>query len=109
DLRGGESRPERDVEIAWQTLVHPAEPAALWSLTWRHPHDVDQSLRWTVWADVGYETSTAWVSIRVAIEPVALQVRPLRFDVFRPRVIASLLDTPGVKADGRLLSLSSVS
>jgi hypothetical protein len=109
DLRGGDSRPEQDVEIAWQTLVHPSEPAALWSLAWRHPHDVDQSLRWTVWADVGYDKSMAWVSLRVAIEPVALEVRPLRFDVFRPKVIASLLEAPGVKADGRHLALSSMS
>jgi hypothetical protein len=85
-------------------MTHPDRPAAVWSLSWRHPDALDDSVEWGIRVRIGYESSEAWVSLRVAVQPVSTVLRPVRVDIGRPGLVPRLLDDPGARADGRRLA-----
>jgi hypothetical protein len=84
----GRETPESGVTIRWETLQHPDRPAAVWSMSWSHPDGNDETLEWGVRARVGYDSSEAWLSLRVAVQPVTTVLRPVKIVVGRPQVIS---------------------
>jgi hypothetical protein len=100
----GSLQPTAGVAIDWSTLVHPIDPAAVWTLRWTHPHEDEPGLQWSSRVQVGYDHGGSWFSLRIAIQPVSVRVRPIRFRVYRPNLVPRLLREPGASADGRHLS-----
>lgn len=100
----GSLEPTTGVAIEWSTLVHPVDPAAVWTLRWTHPHEDEPGLHWSSRVQVGYDHGGSWCSVRIAIQPVSVLVRPIRFRVYRPNLVPRVLREPGASADGRHLS-----
>lgn len=83
--------------------VRPSDGKELWTLTWSHPSDKDETLLWTsecLVATAGHETE---VSVVLRLESTAFRIAPSEFEVGRPRLVRRLIEELPCRQNGRVL------
>jgi hypothetical protein len=78
----------------------------LWSLTWSHPADRDDTLLWTSECLVASANGQTEVAVTVRLESTAFRIAPAQLDVGRPRLVRRLVDELSCKENGRPLAVS---
>lgn len=72
-------------------LTQSADNAELFALEWTHPADDDPSTAWVTNCLVGRDGDTVQFSLLLRISTTKEVLRPVRFDLGRPRLITDLL------------------
>lgn len=99
----GTWRPDKDIEIRWDTTTSPDGSAARWSLSWRRPVPDEPSASLSVKARVQRTSEQASAWFRIVAATSVRQIRPVQVPWTRPPVVRSLVKEQRVSADGRRL------
>lgn len=99
----GSWRPDKDIEIRWDTTTPPDGSAARWTLSWRRPDIDEPSVSIAVKARVQRTAEQASAWFRVVAASTVRQIRPVQVSWTRPPVVRSLVKEHRVVADGRRL------
>ncbi|MBI4220410.1 MAG: hypothetical protein HY682_09725 [Chloroflexi bacterium] len=75
----------------------------LWSLTWSHPSDKDETLLWASECLVATADGETEVSVVVRLESTAFRIAPSQFEIGRPRLVRRLVAELPCRQNGRLL------
>ncbi|HPU31096.1 MAG TPA: hypothetical protein PK184_00185 [Phycisphaerae bacterium] len=69
----------------------------LLSLDWAHPHDHDTSSAWHTSVVAGRHGNDVEIAIAIRITTVQMTMRPVGYDLGRPRIVTDLIDSYDVK------------
>ena len=96
---------EHDVDyIDWRTLAASGVKDRLWTLVYFQRDPIDSSLGWRTTEQLALEPPELRLTLRLAIEPIEMRVRPARFEVRPPRIVSALASQLRGKIDGQILS-----
>src|SRR5213594_3501547 len=83
-----------------QTVSRAAVDSQLFSLDWTHPADGDSSTAWVTNCIVARHGDLIHVAILLRISTTKVVLRPVRFDLGRPRIVDDLLTDYQASIDG---------
>lgn len=96
-------RPDKDIEVRWDTTTSPDGTSARWTLSWRRPVLEEPGVSISVKARVqrAADQTSSW--FRIVAASSVRQIRPVQVSWTRPPVVRSLVKEQAVIADGRQL------
>lgn len=74
--------------------------AELFTIEWSHPHDRDPSSVWHTSVVLGRHGSDVDVAITIRIATVQMVMRPVGYEIGRPRIVSELIDDYAPRMNG---------
>jgi hypothetical protein len=83
-----------------RALSRAAADSELFSLDWTHPADADPSTAWVTNVVIARHGDLLQAAILLRISTTRVVLRPVRFDLWRPRIVTGILERYRVSVDG---------
>jgi hypothetical protein len=88
---GASVAPLADHEM--KTIRRGVEGGELFELEWHHPHDDDASVKWATTCLVARSGAELQFTLLIRITTDRLDLRPVRYDLGRPRIVSDVLES----------------
>jgi len=81
-------------------LEKSANLSKLFILDWHHPHEIDSSISWIAQCALALYNGSIQISVVLRISADRIIIRPVRFELGRPRIVTNILSRYKSSIDG---------